>query len=55
MQTNNGQGIALYGKRFWSSDNEIAGNVVVFCVHNSKSYDIDNPKNKLLVKDQLKK
>ena len=47
--TCNGGGIAFDGKSFWSFDNYIAKNVVIFGVDNSSSSHIDNPKNNFLV------
>ena len=44
-----GQEIVFDGKSFRSFDNDTAKKVVIFCVDNSSSPHIDNPKNNFLV------
>ena len=40
-----GYGIAFYGKYFWSFNDSIARNVIIFGVNNSTSSHADNQKN----------
>ena len=47
--TYNDQGIAFDRKGFWSFDNGMARNIVIFGVDNSSSPHTDNPKKKILL------
>ena len=47
--TYNGQGIAFDGKGFWSFDEDITKNVLIFGVNNSSSFHVDNPKSNFFV------